>query len=280
ARGGRGSRGSRFNSDTRPCSSPVRAAARRQATLGVIVIMEIKSLASGSSGNCYWVTDGRSHLLIECGIPIKQIRRGVNYGLSYFAACLISHSHKDHCHAAQDLIDAGIPVYASKETWAEIGWRGQPWCYQLVPMEVYKVGTWMIQGFPLEHDAPGNLGFVCDSVVEGPTPSTLCTEERLVYISDTAHCPYQFPHTTHWMLEANYDPQMLQAGPRHKGRPVQTHMSIQSCCRILQKNDLSFTQEIWLLHLSDTNADAAAFKAMVQKQTGKRVFVAGGIPHD
>ena len=54
--------------------------------------MLVKALASSSAGNCYLISDGSSSLLLECGIPLKDIRRkGVDLlGLS---GCLISHEH-------------------------------------------------------------------------------------------------------------------------------------------------------------------------------------------
>jgi phosphoribosyl 1,2-cyclic phosphodiesterase len=56
-------------------------------------MIEIAPYASGSRGNCYRVTDGRTPLLLECGIKIDQIRKGCGYRLSEIKACLISHEH-------------------------------------------------------------------------------------------------------------------------------------------------------------------------------------------
>ena len=61
--------------------------------------MDIKVLASGSSGNCYYVSDGDSPVLIECGLPWKQIQQGINFRTSELAGCLVSHEHQDHCKA-------------------------------------------------------------------------------------------------------------------------------------------------------------------------------------
>jgi len=56
-------------------------------------MIQIKALASGSKGNCYKISDGRTSLLIEAGIPINQIKRGCGFKLSEIEACLISHEH-------------------------------------------------------------------------------------------------------------------------------------------------------------------------------------------
>ena len=55
--------------------------------------MEIKVLASGSSGNCYILQAEGNSIMLECGIPIKRIREGGGFRLHEIQACLVSHSH-------------------------------------------------------------------------------------------------------------------------------------------------------------------------------------------
>jgi hypothetical protein len=52
--------------------------------------MEIKTLASSSKGNCYII--GRE-LMIECGIPLKEIKRKGGFKVHEIQACLVSHEH-------------------------------------------------------------------------------------------------------------------------------------------------------------------------------------------
>lgn len=54
--------------------------------------MNIKVIGSGSSGNSYLINDGNTALLIECGLPISKIKKGVDFSTA-IAGCLISHSH-------------------------------------------------------------------------------------------------------------------------------------------------------------------------------------------
>jgi phosphoribosyl 1,2-cyclic phosphodiesterase len=55
--------------------------------------MKLKVLASGSKGNCYLLSTPTGILLIEAGIPWKQIQKGLNFDLREVVACLISHEH-------------------------------------------------------------------------------------------------------------------------------------------------------------------------------------------
>jgi len=87
-------------------------------------MVEISSLASGSSGNCYRLTDGSTPLLLECGISFKEIKKKLNFRTSEIAACLITHEHGDHAKAVNDLMKAGIDCYMSKGTKEALGIEG------------------------------------------------------------------------------------------------------------------------------------------------------------
>ena len=73
--------------------------------------MIIRPIASGSSGNCYYVSDGITELLLDCGIPIKRICEALwdmGTRLSNIEGCFVTHSHGDHVKAAQKLANAGV----------------------------------------------------------------------------------------------------------------------------------------------------------------------------
>lgn len=44
--------------------------------------MLINPIASGSSGNAYYISDGQSSLLLDAGIPLAQIQAGCGYKVS------------------------------------------------------------------------------------------------------------------------------------------------------------------------------------------------------
>ncbi len=55
--------------------------------------MEIKTLASGSTGNCYIISAGGNSIMIECGIPIKRIKERSGFTLHGVDAVVLSHEH-------------------------------------------------------------------------------------------------------------------------------------------------------------------------------------------
>ena len=57
------------------------------------------SLASGSSGNCYYIATSQTALLIDAGIGVRTIKKHLkeyNISLSSIHAILVTHDHADH----------------------------------------------------------------------------------------------------------------------------------------------------------------------------------------
>lgn len=234
--------------------------------------MDVKVIASGSRGNCYRISDGVTPVLLECGLPIKQIRQGLGFGLTEVAACLVSHEHQDHAKAVADVLRAGVEVYTSPGTIKALGLEH----HRLRPVrakETFKVGTWTVRAFETQHDAQEPLGFLLHS---------RASNERLLYATDTYYIRYKFPGLTHIMVECNYAADILEANVKRgsvpevlKKRLLTSHFSLDNVKEFLKANDLSQVREIWLLHLSDGNSDAERFKREVQALTGRPVYIAG-----
>lgn len=235
--------------------------------------MEIKSFASGSSGNCYYVSDGKTPLLLEAGIPIREIKRHLNFGLSAIRACLISHEHMDHAKSVLDLMNAGIDCYMSNGTAAAMGEKISRHHRMnfLDPLKYITIGPWSILPFPVQHDAKQPLGFAVFSRTSG---------ERLLYATDTYYVRYVIPGLTHIMIEANHSYEILDrnvaAGVlplEMKKRLMRSHFSLENVKEFMKVNDLSRVVEIHLIHLSNGNSDEAQFKREIQAVSGKMVFV-------
>ncbi|MHB1421263.1 MAG: MBL fold metallo-hydrolase [Bacillota bacterium] len=233
-------------------------------------MMEIKVLASGSKGNCYTVDDGHTKLIMEAGIPFRELQRGVNFGLAQIAGCLCSHSHADHSKSVADVAKAGVDTYLSQGTIDALklsGHRIKP----LRAMEQLRIGTWTILPFDAIHDVAEPLGFLLAST----------SGEKLVFATDTAYIKYRFNGLTQIMIEVNYEDAILRSNVEKgivpaelRRRLMKTHMSLETAKGFFKANDLSRVNEIYLLHLSDNNSDAARFKREIQQVTGKPVYIA------
>ena len=232
-------------------------------------MIEIKTLATGSTGNCYWITDGKTPLLLECGISFKNIQKALNFKTSDIAGVLVTHEHKDHCKAVREVADRGLDIYMSPGTKEAIGIEH----HRIKAVEnkkQFNLGTWTILPFDTEHDTAEPFGFLLANQ-EG---------DKLLFLTDTYYCRYKFKGITHLMVECNYSMKILDenvtTGRIHKSlrkRVMQSHFSLENLLEFLKANDLSRVQEIHLLHLSDTNSNEELFKREVQQATGKLVYV-------
>lgn len=178
----------------------------------------------------------------------------------------------DHAKAAEDLMKAGVDIYASQGTIEALGLSGHR--VHIVKAKYrFSVGSWIVMPFEIQHDAAEPLGFLLGS--KGG--------EKLVYITDSYYSRYKFRNLNYIMLECNYSKDILDENVRTgkvpaamKKRIIQSHFSLENVKDFLRANDLSQVREIWLLHLSDKNSDAGRFKREIQSITGKPVHVAGG----
>ena len=233
-------------------------------------MLEITPLASGSSGNCYRVTDGNTPLLLECGIPFKEIQKNLKFRVSEIAGCLVSHEHQDHCKAVRDLMKGGIDCYMSQGTAEALGISGHR-LHVVKAKQQFRLGSWTVLPFKTQHDAQEPLGFLMANQ-DG---------DKLLYATDTYYIRYKFHNLTHIMIECNYSIDILRFNVEagiidlaQKNRIIQSHFSLENVKEFLKANDLSRIHEIWLLHLSNDNSNAERFRREIQELTGKMVFIA------
>lgn len=245
-------------------------------------MMDVKVLASGSSGNCYRVSDGSTTILLDAGISLKRIMKGCDYNLSKIEACFVTHCHGDHSKAVGDLLRLGIPVYMTHGEAEEYEKRKEPWERRLrlkiaemkgdpkkyLPVEV---GTLMVLPFATNHDTPEPVGFLVWSSK---------TRERLLYFTDTFYLWNRFPQFDYLIGEVNYDAETLQehieskeTGAYRAKRLFSSHMSLDNFLKFLRANDLTRLKKIWICHMSDDHGNEERIKRAVQEETGVEVEV-------
>lgn len=233
--------------------------------------MVIKVIASSSKGNSYLISDGRSSILLECGIPFNKLQEELDFKIHSVNACLISHEHGDHARCHRELIRRGVPVYASHGTLEALNITLLGW--PMEPLETFSIGSFVIQGFLVEHDAAEPFGYYIHSTK---------TDERLVFVTDTKYVRYRFKDLDYIMCECNYDEDVLISNVAdhkfHEGlgkRVINSHMSLETCAEFINANKSERLKAVYLLHLSDNNSDAEKAKNKVMALTGVPVYIAG-----
>lgn len=235
--------------------------------------MDIQVIASGSSGNCYRISDGKTALLLECGIPFRQLQQALNFKVRDIQGCLVTHEHKDHCKAIMDLIKASTNIYVSAGTKESLQLDDNHRLKTVKAMQQFDIGSWLILPFDTVHDAKEPLGYLLYSQE---------TKEKLLFATDTYYIKYRFTGLTHIMVECNYSMENLNGNiydgivdEKRKARLLKSHFELNNCIGFLKANDLSKVKEIYLLHLSNDNGDAENFKNKVMAATGLPVYIAG-----
>lgn len=56
-------------------------------------MLKLKTLSTGSSGNCYLLSTENETLILDCGVPIKDIKKGLNYNIMGVSGVAVTHSH-------------------------------------------------------------------------------------------------------------------------------------------------------------------------------------------
>lgn len=230
--------------------------------------MEIKVLATGSKGNCYHITDGSTPLLLEAGIQFKEIQRKLNFQTSNIAGCLITHEHQDHCKGVKTVLDRGLNVYMSKGTKEALNIQHHR-IKTVESKKQFQLGTWTILPFDVQHDVSEPYGYLLQSK----------HGYKVLFATDTYYIKYRFKGLTHIMIECNWDERTLNKNvekgylhPALKKRVKRSHMGLETLLDFFKANDLSKVQEIWLLHLSDGNANEERIRNEVAKATGKMIL--------
>lgn len=235
-------------------------------------MIEIKCLASGSTGNAYAIDDGESVLFLEAGIPAKKILSGFLPLLPRVAGCLITHEHQDHCKGTVELASSGIDLYATAGTFAGIPGIDRPYRKHEVRIgKQFRIGSWIVLPFETKHDAAEPCGYLVYSHT---------AREKLLFATDTYYIPNSFNGLNIVMVECNYSLPLLNesiaAGripESMKPRLLRSHFGLENVKDFIQVNNMSTVRHIYLLHLSGNNSDARLFKQEIQRVAGKPVTV-------
>lgn len=211
--------------------------------------MKLKVLGSGSSGNCYILENNTEALIIEAGLPFKEVKRALDFNVMKIVGVAISHSHGDHSKYGSKYETEGIPVFRPYEAKME--------------SQVCKYGNFEIRAFDLVHDVPC-YGFY----IVHPTIGSL------IYISDTEYVKWTFEKVNHILVEANYCKELIDCGSAKYKHQITGHMEIETSCEFIKKNKSSALRNVILLHLSNDSADAEDFKARAEKVADCPVCVA------
>ena len=221
--------------------------------------MKICTFASGSSGNCTFVTNGDTSILIDAGISLRRIKYSLQpHGVSpdQLAGVLITHEHSDHIAALKMLAKyhPNIPVFASCAAAVQL--------LRQVPeleknMRCFDAGSsfvldgFFIKSFQTPHDTPESVGY---RIEDGHRSFALATD--LGFVPQPVYdavCGADMA-----VLESNHDVEMLKNGkyPYYLKKRIlanRGHLSNADCASFAAALLHTGTKQIVLAHLSREN---------------------------
>lgn len=238
-------------------------------------MIDIKTIGSGSSGNCYLVNINNTKILLEAGLPFKNIQKALNFSLSDIESCLITHEHTDHAKAAKNLIKNGIDCYMTKGTAESLSLKGHRLkTFNKDENNQYKsteINQLIIKPFEAVHDVAEPVSFYIKDKE---------TKESLLFVTDSAYMKYKIPDVDILMVEANYIKELIdkrvESGTINihlRNRIVKSHMSLETLLDALNQVKFTKLKKVYVLHLSDSNSDMYKIKEAVQKKVGVEVEI-------
>lgn len=220
--------------------------------------MLVKTTATGSKGNNYALISGEEILLLECGVPAKEMLKTIDYQTSKVVGCLLSHEHGDHAKYIKQYMQYGVKVYGSDEVQSNIELIYGEKIEGIKRMNRKKLGSFSVIPFRVPHGETDCDGWLIDS-----------PEGKLLFITDAEYCPYDFSkmNINYGLIECNYsmDNISFEHDEMKNRRVVQTHMEVQTCKRLIQSINSVSLRSIGLIHLSAENGNPVRFTEEIQE---------------
>lgn len=239
----------------------------------------ISSIASGSNGNCYYISNGADAILVDAGISCRETeRRMARQGLSMqqVSAIFVSHEHSDHIKGLSVLANKyQLPVFLSPGT--------QGACKLAIPERLLKpvtdqqtvaIGGLKVSAFRKYHDAAEPYSFVVDYAGTAVGVFTDIGRVCEQVAARFAHCDAVF-------LETNYDEELLTNGRypyflKQRIRSGYGHLSNAEALELFLKHRSPRLTHLFLSHLSRDNNDPELVTTLFNRHRNETKVVLAG----
>lgn len=243
--------------------------------------MKFCLLASGSSGNCTYVSAGETEILIDAGISLSRVSKeltALGTEPSNIAAILISHEHTDHTKELRTIAhNLNCDVHITERTFARTthAIRAHLEIISFKPNDCFQIGDLAITAIPVFHDAVEPCGFV----ISGPSDKDQDKRISLGYATDlgavTPPVLNAFSQCEAIVIESNHDIEMLKNGPypwdlKQRIRSPIGHLSNQAAAELIGKlSEQGHLKVAALAHIStDNNKHELALETIQSQMNG------------
>ncbi|WP_077329764.1 MBL fold metallo-hydrolase [Virgibacillus siamensis] len=216
-------------------------------------------LASGSTGNAFYIESEQEKLLIDAGLSGKQMDRlfgEIQVNPAELSGILVTHEHSDHIKGLGIFARKyNLPIYANKKTWNamenSIGSISPDQKFTFETGEVQTFHDMDIESFGVSHDAAEPMFFTFHH-----------DRKKVALVTDLGYVSERIKKTVEdadaYIFEANHDVSMLRMGryPWNVKRRIlgdSGHVSNEDCGLALGDIISNRTKRIYLAHLSQDN---------------------------
>lgn len=216
-------------------------------------------LASGSTGNAFYIASEKEGLLVDAGVSGKKmddLLSGVQVDPKTLTGILVTHEHSDHIKGLGIIARKyNLPIYANEKTWqameGAIGKLALDQKFYFGMEEVKTFGDIDVESFGVSHDAAEPMFYTFHH--DG---------QKVALVTDLGYVSERIKKTVEdadaYIFEANHDVEMLRMGryPWNVKRRIlgdSGHVSNEdsglALCDIISNR----TKRIYLAHLSQDN---------------------------
>ncbi|MFC2948735.1 MBL fold metallo-hydrolase [Virgibacillus sediminis] len=216
-------------------------------------------LASGSTGNAFYIESDKEKLLVDAGLSGKQMDRlfaEIQIDPSELSGILVTHEHSDHIKGLGITARKyNLPIYANENTWKamekSIGKLSIDQKFHFGMEQVKTFGDMDVESFGVSHDAAEPMFYTFRH--EG---------KKVALVTDLGYVSERIKKTVEdadaYIFEANHDVEMLRMGryPWNVKRRIlgdSGHVSNEDCGLALTDIISNRTKRIYLAHLSQDN---------------------------
>lgn len=216
-------------------------------------------LASGSSGNCFYLETDKKKILVDAGLSGKKITSllaEIDRKPEDIDAILVTHEHSDHIHGIGVLARKyGMDIYANELTWQAMESKlgkidvAQKHIFELGAMKTF--GDLDIESFGVSHDAasPQFYRFMKDDKSFVMLTDTGYVSDRMAGIVANADA---------YLIESNHDVEILRSGSyswnlKQRILSDKGHLCNEDGADAMIRSLGNRTKKIYLGHLSKEN---------------------------
>lgn len=216
-------------------------------------------LASGSTGNAFYIESDKERLLVDAGLSGKQMDHlfsEINIDPSKLTGILVTHEHSDHIKGLGIMARKyNLPIFANEKTWnameRSIGKIGLDQKFYFNMEQVKTFQDLDVESFGVSHDAAEPMFYTFHH--EG---------KKVALVTDLGYVSERIKKTVEdadaYIFEANHDVGMLRMGryPWNVKRRIlgdSGHVSNEDCGLALTDIISNRTKRIYLAHLSLDN---------------------------